>query len=240
MIVNQFTIKQKISKTELAEMKVWLETELEEAENDFGFFNNWNIIERAYLDNKLFIIKSETLVIGFLAWTKKEICAEIDIFEIKPTHRNQQIGKYFIEEICKYWTKTNLKVVRLFCRPRESEKFWKSLNFIKFPDIRYSISHLTYYKPLIKINEPSSQIDERNKVELWNVEPHKIIDVKPEWTWNVHAENFLPILNPCDPNWNIRYTKNGIIIKESKIKRFDNNKIVDYDSFLFIEKLAVS
>ena len=95
MTENQFIIKQKISKTELNEIKIWLKTELDESPNDKGFFYNWNIIEKAHLDNEMFIIKNETSVIGFLVWTKKEICAKIDIFEIKPTHKKQKIGEYF-------------------------------------------------------------------------------------------------------------------------------------------------
>ena len=74
MTKNQFNIKQKISKTELSEIKNWLHIELKESPNDKGFYHNWNIIEQAYLDNEMFIIKNETSVIGFLVWTKGNLC----------------------------------------------------------------------------------------------------------------------------------------------------------------------
>ena len=237
MTKNQFNIKQKISKTELSEIKNWLHIELKESPNDKGFYHNWNIIEQAYLDNKMFIIKNETSVIGFLVWTKKEICAEIDIFEIIPSYRKQGIGEYFFNEVCKYWLENNLKVLKLFCEPKESEKFWKKMNFIKFPDIKYSISELTYYKPLILTNKSGTEIDEKNKLELWNVEPYQIEKNEPKWTWNIDNENFLPFLNPCNPNWNIRYTKNGKILKDDKIKRFDENRNINFGEFIFIEKI---
>ena len=112
------------------------------------------------------------------------------------------------------------------------------MNFTKFPDINYSIPELTYYKPLFTTNPPTTEIDENNNLELWNVEPYQIKNVKPKWTWNIVTKDFLPILNPCNPNWNIRWTKNGNIIKDTKIKRFNRNKDVDCDSFVFIEELS--
>ena len=44
------------------------------------------------------------------------------------------------------------------------------MEFRKFPKIGYSISELTYFKPLIEINEPAIEIDENNKLELWDLE----------------------------------------------------------------------
>jgi hypothetical protein len=230
-------ITQKITENQLNEIKIWLKSELDESINDSGFYYNWDIIEKAKNENEVFIIKNETEVIGFLVWTAKEIYVEIDIFEIKPSHRKNGIGAHFFNEVCKYWRKNNYSAVKLFCEPKESEKFWKKMNFIRFPDIRYSIPKLTYYKPLIKVNETTTEIDSQNKLELWNVEPHDVRNNSPKWSWNIDTENFIPILNPCNSNWYIRWTKNGQIVNENKVKRFSKNVEIEFGNFIYIRQL---
>ena len=233
MIESKYKIEKKVTKNELTEIKRWLK---KESTIDKGFYHNWDIIENANLKNEIFIIKKESEVVGFLVWTDKEICAEIDIFEIKPEHRRKGIGEFFYVEFCKYLRQHNFCVVRLFCEPKESEKFWIRMNFIKFPDIKYSIPKLTYYKPLIEINKPTTEIDNDNKLELWNCEPHEIKNNEPKWSWNIDAEIFYPILNPYNPNWYIRLTKKGKIVKEEKVKRFDNNREIEFGSFIYIKE----
>jgi hypothetical protein len=239
MNYSNLEIRQEVTENELHEIKIWLKTEVEESENDSGFFYNWNIIEKAKNGNEIFIIKNENEVLGFLVWSGKEICAEIDIFEIKPKHRKNGIGAHFFNEVCNYWQSNNYIVVKLFCEPKESEKFWKKMNFIKFPDITYSIPELTYYKPLIEIKETATEIDVNNNLALWNVEPDQIQKNNPKWTWNIEENNFTPILNPCDSNWNIRWTKNGKIVNENKVKRFSKNAEIEFDYFIYLKELLL-
>lgn len=232
MAKPKYQIKRKVTEGELLEIKIWLGNE---AANNSGFYHNWNIIEKAKLDNQLFIIKDQSCVIGFLVWSNREIYAEIDIFEIIPSHRKKGIGEYFFNEVCKYWNENNFCVLLLFCEPKESEKFWKKMNFIKFPDTIQSLHKLTYYKPLIQINNSNTEIDMYNKLELWDVEPHLVNDTNPQWYWNISVENFLPILAPCESDWNIRLTKNGKVVDENKVKRFSRN--IGHSPFLYIIEL---
>jgi hypothetical protein len=238
MRFSNLEIKQEVTENELTEINIWLKSEVEESENNTGFFHNWNKIEKAKNEKKIFIIKNETDVLGLLVWSSNEICVEIDIFEIKPSYRKNGIGGHFFYKVCKYWERNNYFVVKLFCEPKESEKFWKKMNFIKFPDINYSISKLTYYKPLIEIKETTNKNEINNKLELWNVEPHQIKNINPQWTWNIEENNFIPILNPCNPNWNIRWTKKGKIINENKVKRFSKKTKIEFNTFIYISELT--
>lgn len=232
---NQFKIKFEITSFELEEIENWLKAELLTSNN--GFYHNWNLIKKAYSDNKIVILKNEINVIGFLIWCDFNIYAEIDIFEIKPEFRQRGVGKYFFNEVSTFFKSHNFSAIKLFCEPEESEKFWIKMKFRKFPKIGYSISELTYFKPLIEINEPAIEFDENNKLELWDLEPYQIKETKPKWTWSINTEIFLPILNPCNSDWNIRWTKNGKLIRENKVKRF-SNKEIEFGNFLFVEELT--
>jgi len=234
---NQFEIKFKISFNELNEIENWLKKEL--LFSNIGFYHNWNLISKAHAENRIVIIKNKLEIIGFLIWSDFNVYAEIEIFEIKSEFRNIGIGKYFLIEVSSFFKSLNFSAIQLFCEPKDSEKFWKKMEFIKFPKLGYSISELTYFKPLIEINKTEIEIDENNKLELWDLEPYQIKDVKPKWTWNINAEKFIPILNPCNSNWNIRWTKNGKIIRENKVKRFSNNgNEIEFGNFLFLTKLT--
>jgi hypothetical protein len=127
----------------------------------------------------------------------------------------------------------------LFCAPIESEKFWKKMDFIKFPDRGYSESELTYYKPLIEIQQTTKNNSD-NKIELWNVEPYQIKNHEPKWTWEINSnldKLLLPIIQPCNCNWNLRLTKNGKQIKEDKVKYFSDKNRIEYSPFLLITEL---
>jgi GNAT superfamily N-acetyltransferase len=219
---------------DLKEIEKWLIDE----DKTFGegFYCNWNIIEKAFRKNELITLNLDNLPIGFLVWSNREIYAEIDVLEIRPKHRNKGIGKYFFDQISGYFKEKGFLAIKLFCAPRESEKFWKKMDFIKFPDRGHSESDLTYYKPLIETLKTTEVCHSDNKIELWNVEPYQIKNHEPKWTWKIESE-FSPIIQPCNCNWNLKWTKNGKVIKEDKVKYFSNNQRVEYSPFLLITEL---
>lgn len=224
--------------SDLTEIKKWLIEE--DIEFGKGFYCNWSTIEKAFGCKQLISINVNGLPIGFLVWSNREIYAEIDILEIKYDYRNKGIGKYFFENISNYFKEKGFLSIKLFCAPRESEKFWKKMNFLKYPNTGYSLSDLTYYKPLVQIQEVTNYSHSKNKLELWNVEQHQIKKHEPKWTWEVQSEtNKLPliIVQPCNPNWNLRWTKNGRVIREDKVKYFFTNQEIDYSTFLIIKEL---
>ena len=113
------------------------------------------------------------------------------------------------------------------------------MDFIKFPDRGYSESELTYYKPLIEIQQ-TTENNSDNKIELWNVEPYQTKNNEPKWTWEINSnlnKLLLPIIQPCNCNWNIRLTKNGKQIREDKVKYFSDKNRIEYSPFLLITEL---
>ena len=114
------------------------------------------------------------------------------------------------------------------------------MEFIKFPKLKDSKSELTYFKSLINLNksQTDTDIDDNNKLELWDLEPFEVENSKPKWVWNIDIKKLISILHPYDLKWNIRWTKNGKIVKESMIKDFSSkqNKIA-FDEFIYIKKL---
>jgi GNAT superfamily N-acetyltransferase len=225
------------TKSDLKEVEKWLIEEDKTSGN--GFYCNWAIIEKAFRNKEFITLNHNDLPIGFLVWSEREIYAEIDIMEIKPKNRNSGIGKYFFNQIAEFFKQKGFLAIKLFCAPIESEKFWKKMDFIKFPDRGYSESELTYYKPLIEIQQTTKNNSD-NKIELWNVEPYQIKNHEPKWTWEINSnldKLLLPIIQPCNCNWNLRLTKNGKQIKEDKVKYFSDKNRIEYSPFLLITEL---
>jgi GNAT superfamily N-acetyltransferase len=236
---SEFQINTKPSIENLNEIKFWLSEEYEKTEQ--GFYCNWNVIEKGFKNNELIIFHNEISIIGFVIWASCEIYALIDILEINPNFRKRGFGKLFYEKIAEYYISKDLLAIKLFCSPIESEKFWKKMGFIKFPNRGYSESDLTYFKPLIEINFPLENGNFDNKLELWDLEPYQVENQKPKWTWKIEKENSefsKPIIHPSNSNWNLRWTKNNKIIKEDKIKYFaKKNNPIDFSPFLYIKEL---
>lgn len=220
------------SLSQLEEIKIWLIEE--DVNSNKGFYCNWKNIEDSFKNKQLFVLELEQTTIGFITWSIYENkYAEIHMMEIKASYRQKGLGKIFYEKTEDYFKSKELVAIELYCSPKESETFWLKRMYIKFPHIGYSESELTYYKPLIETQKQNDQKGLNNKLELWDLEPYQIRNQEPKWTWELI--NKYPILQPCNYNWNLRLTKNGKIIQEDKVKRFDSNKEITIGSFLFIE-----
>lgn len=156
---------------------------------------------------------------------------------IKYSSRDKGFGSRFLNDFIDFAIKIGVFVVMLFCSPTSSERFWKKMEFIKFPE--NCVNHnLSYYKILINHLEPKSCVDTSNKIELWDVEPHQINKSIPKWKWCFDKNIELPIFHPSNGDWNIRLTKNGVIIKDEKVKYFNRKDgIFDNCPFIFIQKL---
>ena len=66
-----------------------------------------------------------------------------------------------------------------------------------------------------------------DKIELWDDEPYEAEEKEPKWTWYVQMKEgvlMYPIIQPCNFNWKLRWTRNGRKIKEEKVKYFTPNK----------------
>lgn len=202
-----------------------------------GFYPEWPFMKDPV--KKLIILTKGNECVGFLKWIDGENHIDICNFEIRPEYRNKGIGRIFFERISSYFRQKKFVAFKLYCAPKESEGFWREMGFIPLPDIGFSQPELSFYKLLIDVKEPTDSPDKQNKLELWNSLFPYSGNGKPTWCWNMDLNNIeKPILMPCDPDWRCRWTKDGKIIhdykvKKLKIKGFQINTI----SFLYIKKL---
>lgn len=236
---NEFEINLTPSVKDLKVIEMWLKEE--DKKHKFGFYCNWNIIEKSFKSNKLISFELNKSVIGFLIYSIGDIYIEIDIMEVHHDYRRNGFGKIFFEKIEDVFKKQKILAIKLFCEPRESEHFWRKMGFIKFPDRGYSESDLTFYKPIIEVQSSTEIPNSLNKLELWDVEPYQATITNPYWSWDIELENnklIKPIIQPCNINWNLRWTKNGKIVKEDKVKYFSNSdNPIEFSPFMYVEQL---
>lgn len=237
-MTDKFQINLNPTEPELKNIEKWLVDEYNKY--DEGFYCNWNIIEKSFSDKELITFKIDDKIIGFVVWSQNENVIDIDIMEIHPDYRKKGYGKKLFEMLeCTFREKKNIAIV-LFCEPRESEFFWRKMGFIKFPKRGWSESDLTFYKPLIDVLESTQNPNNLNRLELWNVEPYESAKVSPKWSWNIETNQEKlekPIMQPCNVNWNVRWIKNGKVIKEDKVKYFAKDYCIENGPFMFIEEL---
>jgi GNAT superfamily N-acetyltransferase len=217
----------------------WLKIEVNKYKS--GFYCNWNIIEKSFKSNRLISLEFNNDVIGFLIYSVGDIYIEIDIMEVCLDYRRKGFGKIFFEQFEDVLRKQNVLAIKLFCEPRESEFFWRKMGFIKFPERGYSESDLTFYKPIIEVKPTTENPNSFNKLELWDVEPYQVANIGPRWSWNIELQNgklLKPIIQPCNVNWNLRWTNNGEIVKEDKVKYFSNSENpIEFSPFMYVRQL---
>ena len=87
----------------------------------------------------------------------------------------------------------------------------------------------------------TSYISNKDKIELWDVEPYEAEKKNPRWIWYVETQKEMllyPIIQPCNCNWNLRWSRDGVVLKEEKVKYFTNDDYELFHSdFLYIDKL---
>lgn len=239
-MINELQIKTSPSQSDLLEIETWLVEEYNRTHE--GFYCNWTIILDAFQNKELVVLSFKEKAIGFVVWSNNDFYVEIDIFVVSPKCREKGIGRIFYDAVSQFFKEEGFLVIKLFCEPRESEKFWKKLGLMKFPDRGYTESDLIYYDTLIDTQSASINGDLGNKIELWNVEPYQKDNNTPKWIWYVETkkdELVLPIIHPCNCDWNLRWTIDGEVIRESKVKYFDTDEnSVNFVPFLFIKRLV--
>lgn len=227
------------SLSDLSTIEAWLIEE--DRKNKAGFYCNLNVIEISFERGELITFEFNGKIVGFLTWSRNEIYVDIDIFEIHFRYRKKGLGKVFFEMISEAFRQMGVLVLTLFCKPEESEHFWKKMNFIKFPESCYT-RKLTYYKPLVDVCKSSPDFEIANKIELWDKEPHEAINMIAAWCWEIDKGDGVlanPIIHPASIDWNIRWTKNGKIITEDKVKYFSRENPILFGPFICITKLEV-
>lgn len=226
---------------DIKEILVWLKEERDRDARGHGFYNNKNIIMDSFRLGNAIVFKHENKSIGLIVWNESDdILVNIDIFVIHPSYRGKGFGELFYHDVCNYFVEKGFKAVKLFCEPKTSEKFWVKMGLLKLHDCGYTEHELTYYGVLIDVAS-TIYLDNAEIIELWDVEPYEAMEAEPRWTWYIENDEgklLYPILHPCNCNWNLRWSRNGEVLKEGKIKYFTNKDFELFKSkFLYIEKL---
>lgn len=159
---------------------------------------------------------------------RKTIFTKDDIeatFVIHPSYRGQDYGELYYNLISDFFRDRGFKAVKLFCEPRTSEQFWRKMGLVRFTDCGQTEHELTYYGV------------------LWDVEPYEAEETNPKGIWYIEIQDdrlLYPIIQPCNCNWNLRWSRNGTVIKEAKVKYFTDEAYKLYcDQFLYIKELAI-
>lgn len=224
------------AKQDIEEILIWLKDE--KKRNGVSFYNNKNIIEQS---KNSIVFKQGRKNIGLVIWNSiDEIRIDIEIFVIHPDYRNQGFGRFFYNEILRFFRSKGFKVIKLFCSPPTSELFWKKMGLIKLPECGRTEHELSYYMILVD-TASIERISMTDKIELWDVEPYEVEEKRPKWTWYVEIKDgalSYPIIQPCNCNWNLRWSRNGKVIREAKVKYFTNKDFELYCyPFLYINEL---
>lgn len=229
----------KPDKRDINEILNWLKNDINN--NGEGFYCNKDIIEKSFERGNLITFKNGNENIGLVTWNEVDrMLINIDIFVIHPSYRGLGFGTFYYNAISDFFRSIGFKIVRLFCRPYTSESFWKKIGLTKFPDCVYTEHKLTYYKVLVD-TASTSYISNKDKIELWDVEPYEAEKKNPRWIWYVETQKEMllyPIIQPCNCNWNLRWSRDGVVLKEEKVKYFTNDDYELFHSdFLYIDKL---
>ena len=223
----------------LQEIKDWLNRENDEYQE--GFYCNWNVIEKRYYSDNLLVLTYDDRAIGFLVWEADEtdLTVEIVLAEIQREMRHKQLGKFMVDNSIQYFSDLGMKIIKLHCEPVESKGFWIGQGFIDLPSVGYDLPLNSLYRPLIEVCYVQSAKG-LNSIELWNSDPARGL---PSWIWNIEFkgnsdELTLPIIHPCHGDWNVRWTKNGLVVNENRVKRFSTDKTIYIDHFMYISELT--
>lgn len=232
------------SPKQLEKLQNWLKEEYEKEGE--GFYSNWNIISKSYNKKRLFLGELNEQIIGFVVFSDSETHISLDILNIKKEYQGKGCGKSFYNQVESMFSRTKL-AIEGFCSPAESEEFWKKMGFIELINTGYNQHLLSYYKPLVSVLYPLKLNDRQDKygqVRLWNCEPYQVQNTEPLWVWNFtreHDFNKVPIISPCNCNWQIEITVNGESLKKDKVKYITEERYKYYSSpFLYIKENPIN
>ena len=229
------------NQNQLSQIKEWLNEEDENTGE--GFLCNWNAIFRAFNEKRLITLIENDLAIGFIVFEKHELVIEIVIAEIKPSHRKKGLGRLLIENVFEKFKKEGILVAELSCSPASTERIWKKLGFLKFPESSKWNGETLMFKPLIENFNP---IISENSKDDNNIYSNCNIILKDSFgeiaNWEImfkenSRELIKPIIYPAFYKWKIIWKENGKIIFEDEIDRMSNK--ISFKNFIIITELQI-
>lgn len=237
-IIDNSSVKQ------LEELYSWLKEEYEKEGE--GFYSNWNIISKSYEKRELLLGELNKQIIGFIVFSDRETHISLDILNIKKGYQGKGYGRSFYNQVESMFSRTKI-AIEGFCSPAESEEFWKKMGFVELINTGYDQHRLSYYKPLVNVLsllKSNDTQEEFGQVRLWNCEPYQIQNIEPKWVWSFnknHDFSKIPIISPCNSNWQIEIIANGKSLKKDKIKYITEERYKYYSSpFLYIKENPIN
>ena len=226
------------TKQNISEIENWLTQERNDKNE--GFFTNWEMIPKAFEENRISILKEDDKAIAFALFRIYDEMSVIDIAEIEPIHRGRGIARKFILDTLDILKSRGVIVVKLFCSPEKSEGFWMKCGFNRFEVPNNS--QINMYKTLIDVLNPTNDfLDSKlDKLKLWDCEPHLTDRNQPKWIWELEYKNdnktlVKPIICPAHYDWQIELdSKSKIITNKVKYFPFD---IFDSGTFIIINSM---
>lgn len=232
---------------QVGEIEKWLIAERQKTGD--GFYCNWNIIKSSFDKNELATISLNNKTIGFATWRLyTDKTARIEITEVKPTYRKKGIGKKLTTHLLNFLKNKGVCVVDLQCSPDTSERVWKRLGFVEFPEPpeNYNFNsndNKKLYSILTEHLQTASVQSADETIELWNDEPYTTDEnTPPTYIWNIEfidgtRKLSKPIIHPAYYEWRLRWRINGKTIKDDKVKRFKTE--IDFGTFIIIDELSL-
>ncbi|QGY45775.1 GNAT family N-acetyltransferase [Maribellus comscasis] len=220
------------------EIKKWLQEE-DNSSNE-GFFCQIDTIENSYRKNRLIVIVKDDVAIGFLSYYYYNRIVNIEIAEVKPNERKKGYCKKLLQLSFSWFVKKGALVAQLFCAPASSEKIWKRMGFINFPDEIIKEPRIYLYRILVGIADFYTYKNEIELIELWDIEDYQN-EVPPKWRWEIKRQEKLnklinPIIHPCSDEWSVAH-KIGSEIREKRIMKYFDMKKHDGGYFLIVTEL---
>ncbi|WP_296149280.1 GNAT family N-acetyltransferase [uncultured Flavobacterium sp.] len=219
----------------LSEIKAWMIMEK-------GTFFNWSSIESAFKDNCLVIATIENEAVGFFALTKKYPVVTIDLAEIHPLFRKNNIATRTLSAVIDDLKRQKFYTLDLMCAPASSENIWRKMGFTDMPKqidpSENKMLCLTFGLHL----QPTIILSEHETLEIWDDEPHITKDNPPKWIYNLSFKKGTreleePVLLYANYDWRVRWIVGNKTIKDCKLKYLYRD--MKFGNCLFIDKLPV-
>jgi len=243
-VTKAITVSFNPAKSDLDEIGRWLAEEKKETGE--GFKGNWDIIVKAYDRNCMAVLLENNIAVGFAIWYQYEFRARIDIFCIKQSRRKNGLGTILDAAVLYHLKHKEKLAIDLQCEPPESESFWRKEGFVDFPfpEKQSPLHNLWLCKVIVPTADLSVLNVKGTVIALWNVEPYmaKTHHPDPKWTWQINNkvnsdELILPVVFPCQSDWQVQLIRDGNVTESKKAKYFNNGNSY-FDRFLIITSLT--
>ena len=232
-----------LSESQISNLEEWL-VKGQKARKSV-FYSNWDLISKCIEENRIISVSAKGKVVAFLIWDEMDLSVYIKICEVKPTLRRKGIGRMLVEKSLAHFKSNRSMAIYLDSKTSSSEIFWRQCGFIDFPWQKnrgiFEGESVRLYKNLYEKKEIVNVYDE--VIEIWKKAPQSIHNKNADWTCLVRYRDNehnleIPIIQPCQQDWIIRWRKGDEIIEERKAKYFQNATLL-FGDFAILQKLLL-